>query len=400
MNKTKSPWRLAVVLSHPTQYYSPWFRQLAGKLELRVFYLWDFGVRESRDRNFGESFQWDVPLLEGYDHQFLENRSKDPGTHHFRGLDNPSAVSCIEDWAPDAILLFGYNYRTQLGLLLSRRLGSIPILFRGDSHELAPAVGWKSKLGRGVRRFLFRRMAAFLAVGKANADYFRACRVDEARIARVPHCVDNDRFQGTRDRATDEATLWKQELGIPEKVPVILFAGKFEPKKRPLDLLEAFIRLREDQDDRSSPVLLFVGSGVLEEELRKRVGDRLGDSVFFAGFQNQSQMPKVYRTGNVLVLPSWEETWGLAINEAFNMGVPAIVSSHVGCGPDLVANEVTGWVFEAGNVEALSQTLREATAKGVEGLAEMGLDARERIDGYSYQVASDAVLEVMKRFHC
>ena len=69
--------RLAVVISHPIQYYSPWFRHLADRdeLKLKVFYLWDFGIKETTDEKFGTSFSWDIPLLDGYNFEFLKNMS-------------------------------------------------------------------------------------------------------------------------------------------------------------------------------------------------------------------------------------------------------------------------------------------------------------------------------------
>ncbi len=81
--------------------------------------------------------------------------------------------------------------------------------------------------------------------------------------------------------------------------------------------------------------------------------------VYFAGFQNQSQMPRTYAAGDLLVLPSHGggETWGLCVNEAMCLGRPAIVSNHVGCGPDLIRPGETGWVFEAGRVDALAAAL-------------------------------------------
>jgi hypothetical protein len=87
--------RLAIVLSHPVQYYSPWFRWLRAHtaLEFRVFYLWEFGVTAQRDPQFGATFQWDVDLLAGYDSEFVPNVARDPGTHHFRGLDNPQLTA-------------------------------------------------------------------------------------------------------------------------------------------------------------------------------------------------------------------------------------------------------------------------------------------------------------------
>lgn len=77
----KSP-RLAVVLSHPVQYYSPWFQWLATRrvLDLRVFYLWEFGVTAQRDPQFEKTIQWDIDLLSGYESEFVPNVSRDPGS--------------------------------------------------------------------------------------------------------------------------------------------------------------------------------------------------------------------------------------------------------------------------------------------------------------------------------
>ncbi len=418
---------------------------------MKVFYLWDFGVKEARDRTFGTTFKWDIPLLDGYDSEFIRNRSTDPGTHHFRGLDNPGAPQAVADWKPDAVLLFGYAYVTQLRLIFSRRLAKIPFYFRGDSHELCPVSGWKSKMSRGVRSLLFRRFAGFFAVGEANAGYFRACGVAGSKIHRVPHCVDNARFQATAAQAEIDAIEWKRKLGIPAQAPVVLFAGKLEDKKRPLDLLDAFSSLmavaggtgaaysayllngaqeatatiaREEQREEQSeeqigeaslpqpaprliphadapprqPVLLFVGSGPLEPELRKRAGADLGRSVFFAPFQNQTAMPMVYASGDLLVLPSHGrgETWGLAVNEAMNMGRPAIVSSHVGCGPDLILPGKTGWIFRAGDQDELKSVLAEALSDLVR-LKAMGQQARDHIANYSYERATDSLIAVIKK---
>lgn len=431
MAGTEAPSRLAVVLSHPTQYYSPWFRHLANRsgLTLKVFYLWDFGVRETRDRTFETSFVWDVPLLEGYDHAFLPNVAADPGTHHLRGLDNPGAASAVAEWRPDAVLMFGYAYLTHLRLMVAPSLARIPFLFRGDSHELCPATGWRSQVSRRLRGILFRRFAAFLAVGSANAAYFRASGVPQERIRIVPHCVDNDRFQSAAPRVLDEAAKWRVELGIPPEATVILFAGKFESKKRPLELLRAFQEVvREgtnhtaenhvqvdgwEQDGpptpasdpgspkaasrRPSPCLFFVGSGPLESELRTAAATETGRSVFFAPFQNQSAMPKVYAAGDILVLPSQGrgETWGLAINEAMNLERPAIVSSHVGCGPDLIIDGETGWSFPAGDTEGLREALSKALAEPAL-LKSMGRNARNHIAGFSYDRATEALMEALK----
>jgi glycosyltransferase involved in cell wall biosynthesis len=297
-------------------------------------------------------------------------------------------------------------------------------------------------------RLLFRRFACFLAVGKANADYFRAHGVPESKIVRCPHVVDNAFFleekkAGTRHEATGnrgEGRGLREELGIPEDELVFLFAGKLEEKKQPEQLLEAFLAA-----DLPKATLLFVGSGELEEALRSRVNtghgltrmkgrisplggaDRTGQecsapsdlgarkapseeaqdcklntassrgNVVFLEFQNQSRMPDVYRTGDVLVLPSKGryETWGLAVNEAACCGLPAIVSSHVGCGSDLIEDGATGWIFEAGNVLALKRALETAAASR-DRLAAMGETLKQRVTRkYSYQSATEALLAAL-----
>lgn len=392
--------RLAVVLSHPTQYYSPWFRRIAalGAIDLHVYYLWDFGVQARHDRDFGQALQWDIPLMDGYVSEFVPNRSHDPGTHHIGGLDNPALVERLAAGRPDAILLFGYAYRSQLRAMLSPRLARTPMLLRGDSHDLARPRGWKSLAGRLARRLLFRRFSRVLAVGKANADYYRHNGVHEDRIRFVPHCVDNERFRAAAPEATAQAAAWRRELGIDAQATVVLFAGKFEDKKRPLDLLAAFLRIVQDGSPAGDgAVLLFVGSGVLEDALRRLAGDALGRRVFITPFRNQSAMPTAYACADLLVLPSYGngETWGLAVNEAMNLARPCLVSSHVGCGPDLVEEGETGWIFEAGNVDALQAALLRALAAGPEARARMGRQAQARVASYSFDAAATALRDTL-----
>ncbi len=384
--------RLAVVVSHPIQYYAPWFAQLAAcpELELMVFHLWDFGVEARHDPGFGQSLQWDLPLLEGYLSRFVANVSTDPGTHHPGGLDNPSLVSELLAWRPDAVLLFGYAYRTHLRLLLDPRLRRIPLLLRGDSHNIARARGLRAALAGLLRRLLFRRFEVALAVGQANTDYLQASGFPPRKIFPAPHAVDNARFQAAAPAAGREASAWRRELGIASAAPVVIFAGKFDAVKRPLDLLVAFAAL-----EHPTAVLVLVGGGVLEDELRVHAAAQLLRRVVFVPFQNQNAMPRVYALADLVVLPSISETWGLALNEAMNLARPVIASSHVGGAADLVIPGRTGWIFPAGDVEALRACLAEALADPAR-LRAMGQAARDHIQGFSYGAATTGLLNALE----
>ena len=379
--------KLAIVATHPIQYFSPWYRYLATRVDIsiHVFYLWDFGVSCRLDSGFQQPIKWDIPLLEGYEYTFVPNKSRRPNTDRFSGLWNPSVVRQVEACQPSAILMLGYNFATFMYLIL--RVRNIPLIFRGDSHRLVRRAGLAESIRRKLIALVFRRFSAFLYVGSANYEYFRYHGVPPNKLFRSPHAVDNERFFSSAEEARVQSVLWKEELGISSRDLVILYAGKLEPNKRPFALLDAF--LAADLRDVS---LLFVGSGPLEAQLRQAAERH--PKIYFAPFQNQSVMPRTYCGGDIFVLPSWSETWGLAVNEAMCIGLPVILSDHVGCARELVVPYENGLIFKAGDVPALAACLREAVSDRAR-LKRWGERSRLLIQDYSYRQTTDGLLEAM-----
>lgn len=381
--------RLAIISSHPIQYYAPWFQYLhqLPELQLKVFYLWDFGVTLQQDVDFKTDIQWDIPLLEGYNYEFVPNISKQPGTNHFWGLNNPTLKKRVEAYAPQAVLLMNYNYASIYRFLWQWPRQRTPLMFRGDSHILRVPERLKPWLKRQWIRQIYRQFEACLYVGQSNRQYFEYHGVPSERLFFAPHAIDNNRFLQAAPQAIEDARQWKQELGIPDYHRVILFSGKLIEKKRPQDLLHAFAQARLQQVS-----LLFVGSGPLETELRQ-AAKGLPD-VYFSPFQNQSQMPRTYAIASVVVLPSYGhgETWGLAINEAMCLGKPVIVSTHVGCANDLVREN--GWIFPAGDQAALANCLRQAFINK-DLLLQKGQQSISLINGYSYQQTTQGLQQAL-----
>lgn len=370
--------KLAIITSHPIQYYAPWFRYLTDKSDclIRVFYLWNFGINYQIDMGFNQPIKWDIPLLTEYDYEFVHNTSSNPGTDHFWGLQNPTLVERVNAYSPDAVLLMSYNYASLYNFIWYWNRRS-PLLFRGDSHRLLPKIGIKAWIRRQLISLIYRRFSACLYVGKANYAYFREHGVPPCNLFFAPHAVDNNRFFSHIEEASYKAQLWKWELGIPAHHLIILFAGKFEVKKRPTDLLQAFIHANLSQVS-----LLFVGAGALESELRSQATH---PHIYFAPFQNQTLMPRTYAAADLVVLPSYgsQETWGLSINEAMCMSRPVVASTHVGCVPDLIQPYRNGLVFPAGSISALATTLVEACSDR-ERLQMWGKESRKIIANYSY----------------
>lgn len=346
--------RLAILATHPIQYYAPLFRLLAAgdRCDLRVFYGWEGAIHGTLDHGFGQVIRWDIPLLDGYPHTFLPNGSSDPGTHHFNGISCREAIPRIRSWRPDALLVFGWNYRTHLEVL--RKIhGSIPIFFRGDSTLLDEQPGPRRVLRRAWLRWVYRHVDSAFYVGTHNRAYFLAHGLTESQLRWAPHSVDNDRFRDPDGALTATAMEWRRSLGIPDDAVTVLFAGKLESRKAPEVLLQAFLQ----RPRMAREHLIFVGAGPLEQDLRERARDN--HNIHFLGFQNQSKMAVVYRLGDVFVLPSRSETWGLAINESMASGRPVVVSDRVGCAPDLVASTGAGLIFRAEAPDDLASALSQ-----------------------------------------
>jgi glycosyltransferase involved in cell wall biosynthesis len=231
----------------------------------------------------------------------------------------------------------------------------VPALFRGDSHLLDGASGLKWLLKRSLLRTIYRWPTAFLYVGQANRNCYERLGVPASKLFHCPHSIDVSRFAEPHEKFESDVQAWRARLGLANK-RVLLFAGKFEPKKQPLQLMDACIGI-----DDPAFVLAMVGDGVLAPEVARRAAAH-PERFRVLSFQNQSKMPLVYRLGDVFTLPSaWGETWGLAVNEALACGRPVLVSDKVGCASDVVQPGVNGYVFPTGDWpefrERLSETL-------------------------------------------
>jgi glycosyltransferase involved in cell wall biosynthesis len=379
--------KLAIVSTHPIQYYAPVFRTLAAydALDLRVFFTWSQAAGSALfDHGFGAEVKWDIPLLDGYSHQFVRNVAHRPGSHHFHGIKNPTLVDEIEAWRPDAILVYGWNSHSHLQALRHFK-GRIPVLFRGDSTLLDESSWWRALLRRGFLRWLYSHVDIAIAVGSNNRDYFAWCGIPSQRIAFAPHSIDTVRFAADAIDRENRAREWRLRLGIHAEAVVFLFAGKLQPKKDPGLLLDAFRTLK------SGAHLIFVGNGEMEGELKARTSK--SENVHFLPFQNQSLMPVVYRLGNVFVLPSRGpgETWGLALNEAMATGRAVIASSKVGGARDLIQLGTNGWIFQSGDRYALECALGQAADCGLAGLAAMGNAAQALSERWSTEEGAGAI---------
>lgn len=384
--------RLGILVSHPIQYYAPWFRFLARRLDIEVFYAHQQDAKGQGEAGFGVEFDWDVPLLEGYTYRWLTNVARRASLRSFKGCDTPEVYNLIRTERFDAFLVFGWNRKSAIQTIRACWRSNVPVLMRGDSQLMTKRSWAKSVVKYLPYRWFLPRLAAHLYVGKRNKAYLQHYGVPEDRLFFVPHFVDNAFFAESAQKARTEGKPLeiRAELGIPLDAFVFLFVGKMTSKKRPDDLVQACLKVFSSPEALNVHAL-FVGDGPLRASLELLARSH-GKRIHFAGFCNQTQLPSFYKACNALVLPSdGRETWGLVVNEAAACGIPAVVSDATGCALDMINEGQTGYTYPVGNVDALASRML-ALKEVCEGKPSMIRQAlAEKVAYYSIERATEGL---------
>lgn len=375
--------RLAYVVSHPIQYQVPLLRRIAREpgIDLTVFFGSDFSVRGYQDEGFRVEVKWDVPLLEGYTHEFLP-RVRDNGTE---GTFSPVSYGLTARLRGfDVVWVHGYATVNQMHAILAAKALGIPVLVRSDSQlKDRPRSRAKMVAKRSFFWGLRHLVDGVLVTGTMNREYWRDSLGENVPLFLLPYAVDNEWFQQQIAVAVETRGALRAELKLEAGRPVILFASKLQTRKHCGDLVAAYARLLAGWEG-PSPYLLIVGDGEERAALEAQVQELSLDGVRFCGFRNQTEMPRFLELATVFVLPSRHEPWGLIVNEAMNAACPVILTDDVGCHPDLVTDGVEGFVCPVRDVEALTGALRRVLA-APETAAEMGRRALERINGWGLE---------------
>lgn len=378
--------KLCVLTTHPIQYMAPWFRALTQDvaLELEVIFLRELNPVQ-QGVGFGQAFQWDVPLRQGYKSRVLGVAA---------GLKAlPQLLlrlrRAIRETRPDAVLVTGWNEPGLMAAYPLMRLMGVPVILRGESNSLRSRSGITKRL----HRMLLGLVSAIVVIGKANREFYLNSGVSPPRLFDGVYFVESERMVAMAEANAASRDALRAEHGFVGEDFIFTFVGKHVAFKRPMLLVEAAALARQ----RGLPVkLLFAGSGELTDALKQRAA-MLNVPVYFTGFLNQTEMWKAYVPADAFVLPSTNgETWGLVTNEAMLFGLPVIVSDQVGCGPDLVIEGETGYVF-SGEAEGLADAM-EKILQNRKRAPVMGAAGRKRVlEKYSMPVATAGLKAALQK---
>ena len=362
---------------------------MAKSIEMEVVYYSDASLQPSFDIGFGQTIQWDIPLLEGYQYSFLKNfsPSKSMDCKWYNAI-NISVFNKVKNTTANVLLINGWSYFTDWLVILSAKLYGKEVWVRADNPlSQEQRKGIKAVLKKFVlRKLLFRHIDKFLYVGKESKAFFEFYGAKQHQLIYTPHAVDNTFFQQQHITLEARKSEIKTNLGIPITSKIILWSAKMISKKRPFDILGAFEQLQLKDLH-----LILLGDGALRTDIENYIALNSITNVHLIGFVNQSNISQYYAIADVFIMTSGKgETWGLAVNEALNFTLPIIVSDACGCASDLLEDGINGYVYPVGNIQQLTGNISHVLAGNVD-VNNLNHKNTEVLKEFSYATISENI---------
>ena len=371
--------KLAIITTHPIQYQTPLFKKLAKKLpNLKVFFASRHGLSSKYiDPEFKKNIKWDIGsrMLDGYKSEFSKNQNKNINQFslNFLNLEKKLIKGNF-----DHILVLGWNNLFYINAILYALKYKIKLILRVETNLLLKINPIKRLNKKIILKNLFKKINYFLAIGILNKNFLLNHNVPKKKIYPGPYFVDNNFFSK------------KIKKKSKSKKKIVLFVGKLIQRKNPfefLNLAQMFLKNKKIQ-------FIMIGDGILKKECQKFINKRRLNNVSLIGFVNQTQLKKYYQKSDLLIVPSYYETWGLVINEAFASNIPVICSENCGASKDLILNGKTGFTYPTNELKIL-YTKTNKILKNKSLSNKLRTNISRKIKDYDVDISANSILKIL-----
>ena len=392
------PVRIAYFVTHPIQYQAPLLRMIAADpdIELKVFFSADFSKEVHFDPGFGRRISWEIDLLGGYDHEVLP--ALDPGAD--LSVLHPVSYGVVRRLLTggfDVVWCHSYARLPHMAAIVAGSLLGKRVFLRDDASRYSsrpPPL--KAFIKTCFMKTLNLFLDGVLVIGTLNREYYRNYGMPDRKLLPMRYAVDNDWFRARIADAAPNRDALRAELGLAPDQPVILFAGKFQPRKRGDDLIRAFAQVADHPDSRNAR-LVIVGDGEMNEQWRETARAAPEGRIIFTGFKGISELPAYFGLCDVFVIPSAMEPWGLIVNEVMNAAVPLIATDEVTAAYDLLEDGENGYMVKTGDIDDMAAALLKILADPAKAKA-MGARSLEIVGDWSFERDVAELKDALRKF--
>jgi len=217
-----------------------------------------------------------------------------------------------------------------------------------------------------IQRFYLNRSPTIIAV----SNWMKGLLEQNYRIAGVDvihNGIDTEMFSPRKKKSALQ--------GLNTNKPIVLFSGRFIALKGINILVKAMRQVINETED-----VHFAFAGPEANEKWVRMFEKEGipsHSYSFLGYIPHTEMPEIYSSSSIFVLPSLTESFPFSILEAMSSGT-AVIASNVGGVPEIIDDEVDGLLVQPGNPEILAKKLLFLLENDLER-ERISIKAREKI---------------------
>ena len=302
---------------------------------------------------------------------------------------SPGLIKQVIDTKPDVLVSDGFMQWTYAALAV-RALKCIPhvMLYERTAHTERTA----GKVRTLYRKIVSRWIDAIGCNGKLTGDYVKSLLGwNDSRLTYGHMVADVAGMEKQVDDVkSEECVQIRNRYGIEGLM--LLFVGQLIPRKGVKELLEAWDAFQRHTSEICT--LVYVGSGVQEEELKALVKKQNIQRVVMTGAIDYDQIAPFYKTADCFIIPTLEDNWSLVVPEAMACGLPIATSIYNGCHPELVHKE-NGWTFDPLNQKSIVDILNKiVAAKKI--LPQMGLASKQIVSHETAERAAQSIYDAIK----
>lgn len=291
------------------------------------------------------------------------------------GKSQEELYAVYTSFAPDLLYLGGWACDEYIRLLKQAKHPNAVI---GFDNQWSGSL--KQRLGTTYFRTTLKPLfhAAFVP-GKRQKEFAKRIGFSDENIALMAYCGDYELFHKSYEADRDE-----KQKAFPR---VLLYVGRYAPEKGIEELWQAFI----DVNAKTEPQweLWCLGSGPIQPVKHPQIRH--------FGFVQPDAMAEIIRQSGVFVLPSTFEPWGVVAHEYAAAGLPMILSDAVGASDVFLRNNENGFLFPAGDTNALSAALKKMMSLSDTELNEMAQKSAELGSEITPQKWSESLLSLIKQ---
>jgi glycosyltransferase involved in cell wall biosynthesis len=369
--------RIAIVTNIRSPYRKLQIEEFAkdSKLEITVYYT---------DRDY-IGRKWKVDKIIGAKEVFLKGLE----ISKVYGRINWGLVNIVKN--NDLIMIGGYEKPTYIMISLIARFLKKPytIIFDGISPKKIDKK--ENSFKYALKNLVIQSANSIFTNGISGKEYFKKkFEIKDSQIFNQYLTVDIDKINSLYKNSENYKTGLRNKYNIhPDKI-VLLYSGRLISRKNVEDIIMAIKLIKFNKEIE----LLILGDGPERDYLTQVAIENKVDLKITGFIENQEDLFKHYFIGDLLILPSTDEPWGLVINEAMAAGLPVITSDECGCSYDLVHNGVNGYVFPVRNVELLSKRIEDILLDN--DFLKYGEKSREIISKWTFKESRKSLMCILK----